>query len=182
MTSLRRNLIRLWMLFSALWLAYILSLVVRHGVPDEAELPFILIVVVVPPFIVFLVGIGLTRIWERFAEDRWRRLLPQHQRIGLVRLYTAIGVPWVAWFGYHILDALDRNRPVSGAFWSLLIVPVGGPISLALIIWVADGFCKSGSRRGQKDANSDGWADQVGLRQLATTQNCKSSGSRRPGG
>jgi len=54
-------------------------------------------------------------------------------------------VPWIAFFGYRFLDALQHpyQHHASGAFWSLLIVPVGGPISLLVIMWVLAGFRRS---------------------------------------
>ena len=79
--------------------------------------------------------------------------LPAHLRRGFLRLYVAVSVPWVAWFGYQILDALQRGtygpggHSVSGAFWSLLIVPVGGPILFWAIVWVLAGFRKLEANR-----------------------------------
>ena len=72
-------------------------------------------------------------------------ILPLHLRRGLLRIYIAVSVPWVAFFGYQFLDALQRpyQHHVAGALWSLLIVPVGGPISLLVIMWVLAGFRKS---------------------------------------
>jgi hypothetical protein len=72
-------------------------------------------------------------------------ILPFHLRRGLLRIYIAVSVPWVAFFGYKFLDALQRpyQHHAAGAFWSLLIVPVGGPISLLVIMWVLAGFRKS---------------------------------------
>jgi hypothetical protein len=85
-----------------------------------------------------------------------RRLLPLHLRRGLLRIYIAVSVPWIAFFGYRFLDALQRDyyRPyyqhrAFEAFWSLLIVPVGGPISLLLILWVLAGFRKSEQTAGE---------------------------------
>jgi len=54
-------------------------------------------------------------------------------------------VPWVAFFGYRFLDALQHpyQHHASEAFWSLLMVPVGGPVSLLVIMWVLAGFRKS---------------------------------------
>jgi hypothetical protein len=54
-----------------------------------------------------------------------------------------VTVPWVAWFGLQILINGPRWRYLSHAFWSLLIVPVGGPILLLMIFWVVAGFRKS---------------------------------------
>jgi hypothetical protein len=66
----------------------------------------------------------------------------------LTRLYVVVAVPWVAWYGYQIFDAAQRSsyssqRAISHAFWSLLIVPNGGPILLVMIVWVLAGFRKS---------------------------------------
>jgi hypothetical protein len=62
-------------------------------------------------------------------------------RKGLVRLYIAIGVPWTIWFGYNFLEA--RPREQGRAFFSLLIVPIGGPLLLLLIVWIVNGFRKA---------------------------------------
>ncbi len=76
------------------------------------------------------------------------RTLPSHVRRGLLRLYLAIAVPWAAWFGYQILYAFQHHsygygwRYASGAFWSLLIVPIGGPILFFVIVWIISGFRK----------------------------------------
>jgi len=70
---------------------------------------------------------------------------PLHLRRGLLRIYIAVTVPWIAFFGYRFLDALQHPylHHASGAFWSLLMVPVGGPILLLVIMWVLTGFRKS---------------------------------------
>jgi len=77
----------------------------------------------------------------------WRGL-PQHLRRGLLRLYVVASVPWVAWFGYQLLDHLQRpyysrSRHAAEAFWWLLLVPVCSPILLLVIAWVIAGFRKS---------------------------------------
>src|ERR1700674_5050671 len=96
--------------------------------------------------------LGIAWIWKRFGKVHWRRL-PEHLRRGALRLYLVVTVPWVAWYGYHIFDALQRHRygPVwryiSGAVGSLLVVPIGGPILFSVIVWVAAGFRKSGPDR-----------------------------------
>jgi hypothetical protein len=70
--------------------------------------------------------------------------VPRNVQSGLLRLYLVVSVPWVAWFGYHILDALDQDLPVSGAVWSLLIVPIGGP----LFYLATGGDCRLPKARG----------------------------------
>lgn len=76
------------------------------------------------------------------------RILPSHVRRGLLRLYLAIAVPWAAWFGYQILYAFQHHsygygwRYASGAFRTLLIVPIGGPILFFVIVWIIAGFRK----------------------------------------
>jgi hypothetical protein len=72
-----------------------------------------------------------------------RTKLPNHVRRGLLRLYIAL-TPWVIWFGYQLLDALSRynQHQATRAFWSLLIVPIGGPIIFLVARWVIAGFRK----------------------------------------
>jgi hypothetical protein len=89
--------------------------------------------------------VGAASLWKR-RRVLWYRLdiptLPRHVQRGLLRLYLVITVPWVAWFGYYILVALNRYRSVSGAVWSLLIVPIGGPLLYLVACWVIAGFRK----------------------------------------
>jgi hypothetical protein len=69
---------------------------------------------------------------------------PLHIRRGLLRLYIAVSAPWIAFFGYRFLDALqhyDQHR-ASEAFWSLLVVPIGGPFLLLVLTWVFAAFRK----------------------------------------
>jgi hypothetical protein len=82
----------------------------------------------------------------------WKRYwlgLPEHIRKGLLRLYIAVAVPWVAYFAYQIYDAIHRSRYVSHeqeavrAFWWLLLFPVIAPILFVVISWVLAGFRKS---------------------------------------
>jgi hypothetical protein len=75
--------------------------------------------------------------------------VPLRLRRGLLRLYVAVTVPWVAWFGYHILDALNRHRSqhyVADTVWALLMVPIGGPVLFLVIVWVVAGFRKPAIR------------------------------------
>jgi hypothetical protein len=80
----------------------------------------------------------------------WLRL-PKHVRRGLLRLYVVVSVPWVAWFGYQIYNVLEVYcsrfswcfDDVSEPLWSLLIVPIGGPLSLLALLWVVAGLRKS---------------------------------------
>jgi hypothetical protein len=101
----------------------------------------------VPPLVLFLAGIGIWSAWRYFAKEHWLSL-PTNVRKGLLRLYLVVAVPWVAWFGYVIFDFVQHHhywhwRDISHAFWSLLIVPIGGPILLLVIVWVISGFRKS---------------------------------------
>jgi hypothetical protein len=47
------------------------------------------------------------------------RTVPPHLRRGLLRLYIAINLPWIAWFGYELYDA---NRQYQSARGFLKIV------------------------------------------------------------
>jgi hypothetical protein len=138
MIILRRKLFRLWMLCSILWLAFGLLLLVDDQRPNIFFLS--------PPIMLFLAGLGLSWIWERFGEPHWLRL-PEHFRRGLLRAYLVIAVPWVAWYGYQIYDFVQGHhywhwRDISHSFWSLLIVPIGGPVCLLALFWVLSGFRK----------------------------------------
>jgi hypothetical protein len=88
------------------------------------------------------------------------RTLLSHVRRGLLRLYLAIAVPWVAWFGYQIFNAFQHHpygsvwRYASDAFWSLLIVPIGGPILFFMIIWIVAGFRKFNEATSQSEPPS----------------------------
>jgi hypothetical protein len=94
-----------------------------------------------PPLLLLAIGSALIAIWRLFVRVQWVKT-PEHIRRGLVRLYLAVSAPWVAWFGYHLLDALrrDNQRLISDAFWELLFVPVGFPIITVVILWVVCGF------------------------------------------
>jgi hypothetical protein len=146
MTPLRRNLFRLWILCCLLWLAFILLEAINHP-PHGNDISNVVVVFILPPIIFFLAGWELTRIWERFGAAHWFRL-PENVRRGLTRLYLVVAVPWVAWYGYQILYASQHSgyssqRAMSHDFWSLLIVPIGGPVLLLVIMWVFAGFRKS---------------------------------------
>jgi hypothetical protein len=94
-----------------------------------------------PPLLLLSIGSALIAIWRLFVKVQWLKT-PEHIRSGLVRLYIAVSVPWVAWFGYHLLDALrrDNQRLIADAFWELLFIPVGFPIVTVVILWVVGGF------------------------------------------
>jgi hypothetical protein len=53
-------------------------------------------------------------------------------------------VPWVAWFGYQLFDALQQDDQdlASDAFWFLLIVSIGVPMVAIAVLWVIAGFRK----------------------------------------
>jgi hypothetical protein len=77
------------------------------------------------------------------------RTVPPHVRRGFLRLYLAVAAPWVVWYGYQLLDAINRHRPqryVDEALRSLLIVPIGAPIIFVILVWVVAGFQKSALR------------------------------------
>jgi hypothetical protein len=99
--------------------------------------------VILPPLLPLAIGTALIAIWRRFVKPHWLKL-PQHIRTGFLRLYGVVAVPWIAWFGYRLVDALQRHndRLASSAFWWLLIVPIGAPIVLTAVLWVMAGFRK----------------------------------------
>jgi hypothetical protein len=84
------------------------------------------------------------------SQTRFRPLLdtlPPHVRRGLLRVYFVVSIPWIMWFGYHFVDALNhRPRLAPRAFWSLLSVPIGSPIVFLLVVWVFAGFQKTTPR------------------------------------
>jgi hypothetical protein len=66
-----------------------------------------------------------------------------------------VAVPWAAWFALPILINGPRWRYLSQASWSLLIVPVGGPILLLMTAWVVAGFRQSIANASEFDCESE---------------------------
>src|SRR5262249_45661819 len=98
-----------------------------------------------PPAVLLLVIRLIAKAWNKLAKLYWVTL-PSNVRKGLLRLYVATAVPWPTYFGYHILHYMT-NYPsyrvwhhASGSFWTLLIVPIGGPALLLVGAWVVAGF------------------------------------------
>jgi hypothetical protein len=140
MPILRRNFFRAWLLCSVIWVVFICDRLYEVGRLREYEDMFIVSLITI---ILLLTGLRLAPTWEFFTSN-WLRL-SEHVRRGLARLYLVVSVPWTAWFGYRLLDALQRDRwhpwhASLNALWSLLIVPIGGPIVLAAMLWVIAGF------------------------------------------
>lgn len=78
------------------------------------------------------------KVWKPIRE-KWRSV-PAHIRKGLLRLYIAVSTLWVVWFGYQIL--VVPVRYISRLFWTLLFVPIGGPILFFIVLWIFEGFRK----------------------------------------
>jgi hypothetical protein len=55
-------------------------------------------IALLPPAILFLLGAVIAFAWKHYGETITRELLrvPRHIRRGLIRLYVAISVPWIA--------------------------------------------------------------------------------------
>jgi hypothetical protein len=145
MKILRRNLFRLWMVGSGLWV--VLFIIAHRGVLTNEDI----FVAVLPPIILLFVGLGLARTWELFGVTQWLSV-PAHIRRGLQRVYLVLAVPWVAWYGYQIASYAGRAHYSSSAaehltssIWLLLLVPLGGPILLRVIIWIVQGFASAGN-------------------------------------
>jgi hypothetical protein len=137
-----------------LWLPTAQAVVIREA--QSGYIAFALL----PPLMLLLIGATLIEIWTHYVKPQWLKhwqKLPQHIRTGLLRLYGVVAVPWMAWFGYRLFDALQRHndRLASSAFWLLLIVPIGAPIVMVAVLWVIAGFRKrepaSTSERGVSD-------------------------------
>lgn len=163
MTALRRkNLFLLWLLCSLLWLAFLVEVFHYQGEPDSKI--SVAVIFLLPPTILFLAGLGVTRIWERFGEAHWLRL-PERLRRGIARLYLVVAVPWVAWYIYQLFDAGSHydfeDDELSHAFWSLLIVPIGGPILFAVFVWVVTGFRTEAKNRETKHLQKSEWTPDV---------------------
>jgi chromate transport protein ChrA len=145
MAILRSPLFRLWILANIPWL-FSLPYLARSATRPE-DLILVALLTLVPPTVLTL---GLAWTWKRFGKARWL-LLPEHLRRGLLRLYLAITLPWVVWFSYRISEELQRHqyglvwRYISGSVWSLVAVPIGGPILLFVFLWVVAGFRPSAS-------------------------------------
>lgn len=85
-------------------------------------------------------------MWKAFHE-KWRSV-PAHIPKGSLRLYIVVSSLWVVLFGLRIVDVANNHpygsawRYISGLFWSLLFVPIGGPILFFIGIWIFEGFRK----------------------------------------
>jgi hypothetical protein len=85
-------------------------------------------------------------MWKSFGE-KWRTV-PAHIRTGLIRLYIVVSALWVVWFGYQIIVVLNNHpygqvwRYILRPLWTLLFVPIGGPILFFIGMWIVEGFRK----------------------------------------
>jgi hypothetical protein len=64
--------------------------------------------------------------------------VPPHVRRGLLRLYIAVSIPWVLWFGPVAFTAYSYSRRDTAIF-ALLLVP-GVPLLYLIAVWVLAGF------------------------------------------
>jgi hypothetical protein len=77
------------------------------------------------------------------------RNVPLHIRKGLLRLYGGISALWVLWLGSQIVIVLSEHpygpvwRYISRLFWTLMFVPIGGPILFFIALWIFEGFRKN---------------------------------------
>jgi hypothetical protein len=103
-----------------------------------------------------LAGASLALIWWLIGRHRWKRL-PENIRRGMWRLYIAVCVPWLAWFGYAAFDAAERHRnysrDVASAAWKALVVPVGAPVLFLVLLWIVSGFQQSDVLKEDRSAN-----------------------------
>jgi hypothetical protein len=83
--------------------------------------------------------------WRENNDNRWLKV-PAHLRRGFLRLYIIVVVPWVMWFGSQLLINGPRWKFFSQTFWTLLALPIGGPILLVAVAWVLAGFQTAGLR------------------------------------
>jgi hypothetical protein len=137
---------KVWTCEKPLWLASAQAAAIR-----DAQSGYIALAIL-PPLILLAIGAALIAIWRRFMKVHWQKLLtahwlklPQHIRTGLLRLYGVVAVPWIVWFGYHLLAT--PSLPYSTyhdrwlhALWLLLSVPIGAPIVAIAVLWVIAGF------------------------------------------
>lgn len=91
------------------------------------------------------------KVYESSVHDRKMLLfnkLPVHVITGLFRLYIFASSLWLAWFVYQIIVVINIHpyapvwRSISGLFWTMLLVPVGGPILFFIAVWIYEGFRK----------------------------------------
>ena len=83
------------------------------------------------------------------------QIVPHHVRRGLTRIYVVVSPLWIAWFSYKILAVVAVRhywywKDISNAVGWLLIVPIGGPILFAGIVWVISGFHEPPSKADYK--------------------------------
>jgi uncharacterized membrane protein YhaH (DUF805 family) len=146
------KLLGLWGSFAVIWVGYILSQPSGYWA-YYLDPPYAF--AFLPPIISLSGGLLLVWAWQRYVEVHWLKL-PEHLRRGLLRLYLVVAVPWVGWIGFQILINGPRWRYLSNAFWSLLVVPVGGPVLVLVILWVFAGFRKPSIEIGESIADPQG--------------------------
>jgi hypothetical protein len=69
----------------------------------------IVVLALAPPIFIFC-PLGLAIIWLYGFANRLRGTVSPHVRRGLLRLYIAITIPWVAWFGYVAYGAYSNVK------------------------------------------------------------------------
>jgi hypothetical protein len=118
---------------------------------ENAGMTLVLLVLVLLVF-----GVGARWIWSSFGATNWSRLAVNVRR-GLLRLYLAITVLWISWFGYRIHYDSTYSYYSEGTLESdivkLLTFPLGAIILFLVGGWIVDGFRKQ-SPVITKSANS----------------------------
>lgn len=132
-----RLFLALWPPLAFLWAGYVLAQPPSYGDRDE-----IVVFAVIPPLILLLFGLLSLWVWQRFDLASSVQVAP-HIRRGVLRLYVATALPWATWFSLQILINGPDWEYLPQNFLALLIVPIGGPILLIVVAWVAAGFRKS---------------------------------------
>lgn len=153
---IRRNLFAIWMVLSAGWAIFQIS----KG-PDQPPASLVLRAVSLPIFLLLMASAvwAIAWLWKRFGEAEWSGL-PSNVRKGLLRLYTAVSLPWIVWFGYQTAYYADRSnysisarQHLSTSILLLLFVPLGVPILLKIVIWIIQGFAPRQKEQTAKNGN-----------------------------
>jgi hypothetical protein len=127
--------LRLWMFISALWLIVPGWIIYQHWWPASPQQKLAqLALALLPPVILYPIGAAIGSGFSGIVSD--------HVRRGLARLYAALSIPWVAWFGYMAYEAHSDAKRLQ-AIYTLFLVPLGGPLLCIVALWIVAGFRKS---------------------------------------